>query len=557
MTNLDPALEAQLRAQYGGGPLNVDPKTAAMLQGQQFRTQPASIMPQGGLASVAPPVGPAQALGGTTPAEIAQAARTVDAQDRQGMVDYAASGGSPPPPRLPPPPAPRIIPGGFRPHTRSKTVEEGVQFSPETQKDVAKAEEAGEGVVKATGELADAQAEQERHKAMVEANDLQAEAAAERVRKNKQNSAMEWHWDKLMGMQRDLAQAQAKGVDPQHYMKNKSTFGNIAQMIALIGGGLSAGITGGRNQALDFINNEIDRDVNAQRETIAGKERAFGQQQGLYGLLRQKGMDDDTAATGARLLHREQVQKQLEAELNSARDAKAKLVLQQTIKDNAMEMAKLRGTFDEKASAKVQTSGSEVYAPPQVVGQPGGIPEKEMGLLFRDPSSGQTYKAGSEESRKKMTGALDLNGEVSTLADKYAAAVDQLSTVDKLSMSPLNPVGPTAKAAEARTLYFQLQGKFRQASDDGVWKKSESEMLSQQLAPPDKIVNGQGSNQAAMLKRGAQTNTARVMQIERPEAVQTGYGRNAQGQVVPRAAYQGETYQAPRDQKTPKGFKEQ
>lgn len=58
---------------------------------------------------------------------------------------------------------------------------------------------------------------------------------------------------------------QSQKVDPNRYYNNLSTGQKVAQGIALVLGGIGAGLTGGPNQALNLIKDFIDKDIDAQK----------------------------------------------------------------------------------------------------------------------------------------------------------------------------------------------------------------------------------------------------------------------------------------------------
>lgn len=62
---------------------------------------------------------------------------------------------------------------------------------------------------------------------------------------------------------------QNQHIDPQHYFSSMTTPGKISTAIGLILGGIGAGIAGQRsNPAMDFLNAQIDRDINAQKQEM-------------------------------------------------------------------------------------------------------------------------------------------------------------------------------------------------------------------------------------------------------------------------------------------------
>lgn len=523
----------------------LDPHTAALLAGQH----PPAAAPTPAPDSVA-------AAAARGPAPAAALARAAPEQDR--TVSYRDSGGAPPAPALLSPPRPiGYTKAGFVPGGRQKVTEEGVKLSPETEGALEKEQTAAWEIEANAADAAREEQEEARGRAGEEYAQLKDAIQAEEQRKAKQTTARDRSWNELMRAQGELSKAEAKGIDPNRYLHDMNAGSKIMTVLGLFASGFASGMTGRPDEAMNFLKSQIANDVEAQKADLAGKERAYQNKTTLYGMLRQQGLDDETAASGARLMAMQAVQKKLDTQYATERDARTKLGLAQMMQKLEQARAQERGHFDEKAGAKVQTTETERYQPATPIypaGSGGGVSEKEMGLLFKDPATGKTYKATNEESRKKLAGALDLNGEVSQLSDQYAAAAGKLTSVDKLSIK----VGrPTAQAAQAQTLYFQLQGKFRQAANDGVWKKSEAEMLAQQLQPPDVIVGSQTGKQAAVIKQGAQQNTERAMTIERPLPVQPGFGVDAHGRRIPTAAYTGETY-APgaKPAGAPKGFKE-
>ena len=74
-------------------------------------------------------------------------------------------------------------------------------------------------------------------------------------------------------------------VEPQHYLNNLSGFGQAMTAIGLALGGYGAGINGGSNQAMDFLNKQIDRDVDAQKAEMGKKENMLSHLNQQFGNL--------------------------------------------------------------------------------------------------------------------------------------------------------------------------------------------------------------------------------------------------------------------------------
>lgn len=72
-------------------------------------------------------------------------------------------------------------------------------------------------------------------------------------------------------------------IDPNHYMASKSDVGKVSTAIGLALGGLSSGLTGQPNPALEFLNKQIDRDIASQQASLDNKKTILGAYQQLYG----------------------------------------------------------------------------------------------------------------------------------------------------------------------------------------------------------------------------------------------------------------------------------
>lgn len=72
-------------------------------------------------------------------------------------------------------------------------------------------------------------------------------------------------------------------VDAERFYRSKSDLGKASTAIGLILGGLGAGLSGGPNVALDFLNKQIDNDIKSQIENRKSKETLLGQLEKQYG----------------------------------------------------------------------------------------------------------------------------------------------------------------------------------------------------------------------------------------------------------------------------------
>jgi hypothetical protein len=72
-------------------------------------------------------------------------------------------------------------------------------------------------------------------------------------------------------------------INENHYMENQGAGQKVANALGLILGGFKQGLVGGSNPAMDFINSQIDRDINAQKARADQQNTIYGAYKNLYG----------------------------------------------------------------------------------------------------------------------------------------------------------------------------------------------------------------------------------------------------------------------------------
>lgn len=89
-------------------------------------------------------------------------------------------------------------------------------------------------------------------------------------------------------------------IDPDRYWSKKGTWGGILTRLSIGLGTLGSGLTGAPNVALKMVEDEIARDIEAQKADIE-RARARGERkQTLYGMARERGMTEAGAAAATR-----------------------------------------------------------------------------------------------------------------------------------------------------------------------------------------------------------------------------------------------------------------
>jgi hypothetical protein len=72
-------------------------------------------------------------------------------------------------------------------------------------------------------------------------------------------------------------------INPNHYFENMSTGSKVASAIGLLLGGIGSGLTQGPNPAQQFLQQQVDRDIEAQTKNLSNKQNIIGAFQHLYG----------------------------------------------------------------------------------------------------------------------------------------------------------------------------------------------------------------------------------------------------------------------------------
>jgi hypothetical protein len=140
----------------------------------------------------------------------------------------------------------------------------GSQLAQATSKQIGHEGKNGET---GTGMAGEAQALGEQAKAQAAA--LQPGIDAQQEIKNHIDQVTTQHSAEIQSVVDDIKNSH---IDPNRYMSSMGTESRMATGIGLILGGVGSGVTGGPNMALDFLNKQIDRDIQGQQAEIGKKE---------------------------------------------------------------------------------------------------------------------------------------------------------------------------------------------------------------------------------------------------------------------------------------------
>lgn len=224
-------------------------------------------------------------------------------------------------------------------------------------------------------------------------------------------------------------------INPEHYMESKSTGKKVATAIGLILGGIGGGLLHQENPALKFLNNNIDRDIEAQKTQLGQKNTVLS----AY-LHQTKDLTEATAMTKA--FYMEKYANDIAKAAALSKDPMAKARADQTIgklnfeKDQLLNSMAMNASINQ-ALASGQNINPELLPPDKrerVVRLPGG----RMGLA--------ATKQDAEATRKALSHYDSLENQLSNLKS-YA----------KQQYPVLNPYGEAASRMDTMQKNIEME----------------------------------------------------------------------------------------------------
>lgn len=187
-------------------------------------------------------------------------------------------------------------------------------------------------------------------------------------------------------------------VDPDRFWKNKGTGDKIIAGIAIALGAISQGITkSNSNQALDIINSQIDRDLEAQKIEILSKKEAASGQTGILAQMRARFDDERVAENMARVIGLDQAKLKLEEIASKSRSAEVSanrdLLLAQIEEERQKRLLEVQKAINESPQAQ-------------------GIKRNMVVSGVQNPATGKNEKASpeilSEKDRERVVPGLGI-----------------------------------------------------------------------------------------------------------------------------------------------------
>lgn len=288
------------------------------------------------------------------------------------------------------------------------------------------------------------------------------------------------HFDELSSEYKNFMQdIQNQHIDPNHYWASKSTAAKVSTGLGLILGGIGAGLTGQSNAALEFLQKNIERDVESQKANLGKSESLLNANMKQFGNLK-----DATDMT--RIMQQGIVANQLQSIAAQNTDPVAKARAQEAL-----------GVIDQHQAVEMQQFAQRRYmmqmmsSPNDQGAVPGDNSQKVSALrmlgnepMAKDleersvPGVGTAKVPVPTEARNKMVAGQDFDNKMSELIDfaKTHGAASKLTDPGLVK--------------EMQTKALNAQSAYREATGMGVLKMGEMPLLDKELpGDPTELFN--------------------------------------------------------------------
>lgn len=246
--------------------------------------------------------------------------------------------------------------------------------------------------------------------------------------------------------QKQYIQDYAAGhIDPKHYQESMGGGTKAATAIGLLLGGISSARTGGANPAMQFLSQQIDRDIAAQQANLDKKKTLLGANQDLY-------KDAILGHQATRLNMNEMLDHQIQLQAAKTGSQAAQAAADQAHSKFALENASLLQNMAMRKTALEQLNNPNSGADPAAL----------VRYLVPEPHQKAVF---DEIDRAKDT--RNMSGAILTAFDQAAKDNTVLKTGGGYLRTPPT-VGALHQAMQPT--FKDLEGTVRQAAMDNTFK---------------------------------------------------------------------------------------
>jgi hypothetical protein len=193
--------------------------------------------------------------------------------------------------------------------------------------------------------------------------------------------------DEIENVKQDVADGH---IEPNRMFENMGTGQKISTALGLILGGIGGGLTHQENPVMKFINQQIDRDIDAQKANLGKKENLLSKMLQQYGTI-------DAAKNAARMNYMAMVEGQLGKLAAQAKDPLAKARYQEMAGKLRMDMAPTMSQLAIQQAGFKMLQGQEGQQNPAIAVR-FIVPKEQQGEAYKELSSLQAMKKGGENA---------------------------------------------------------------------------------------------------------------------------------------------------------------
>ncbi len=423
-----------------------------------------------------------------------------------------------------------VSPGGWRPASRTEQVQEGVKFSPDTEKAAEKADESQRdaarwGMLAGTAEAEREMAYLQRHAQLQETHALD-----QKRRADAQRAQYEGELGKLQALT-EATRADKIPTEAWFIRRNDEGKVNPAATFASALGYMLGGISQGLLKLGENPVNQVIRDqIQTQKDNAALNRQKLEDQRSLLGQMTRTFGDERVAEEAAWLAYLEKAKTDMgriaSESKSDAVQAKYRSALALLDKDWAMH----KQQWDALTQDKVVRSNHDVFAPPSYAGGPQKMAPPDPLFVPTGPN-GQGFQASTEKEAIAARGVITAEQDVVPLLERLVELRSQSNFGERLAAS--KGVYESERMARIKSLQAQVALGLRElsATSPGAMDKGMQELAGQIQGD---WMSTQGNPEAAA-KEFINTIRRKKDSLQRGQAgqdVSRGLTRDAKGNIV-------------------------
>ena len=281
---------------------------------------------------------------------------------------------------------------------------------------------------------------------------IKAEAKAQGALGRAEQAAAIDHQQQMLDLQRDsedefsrldferkslMEDIASNRIDPDRVWSSKSDLNKVGTAIGLILGGIGAGAAGTSNVALDFLNKQIDRDIEGQKFDMSKKENLLKATMAQFGNLK-----DATAMT--KLMYTDMYAAKLQEAAAKSKDPIAKARAEQAIGALKAQTAPLQAEIAHR-QAVLKGVAAGKYSPASAIDV--AVKKEQRDTAYKELAAVENAQRASDDIKNLMGKAKELQSLKSRLGSPHQSKA-KLEAFKTEIMGSLKPIFGTLSESD-------------------------------------------------------------------------------------------------------------